>query len=116
MKVSDVIRIVAEEKPHSFSDEKILSWINEVEAEVQEQLGVSPFIPAEDEDSKLFAKTPYDRLYVSYVKAKVDYALEEYASYENNQAQHIADFRDFSSWVLRTSQAANRVTKIKGVY
>ena len=117
MIVEQVINTVKAEKEHPFDNEKLIAWINEVEAEVQEQLGMRPFVPVEHLSDKLQAKQPYDRLYVSYVKAKIDYALEEYASYENNQAQHIADFRDFVDWVVKTSQAINKVPrKLRGIY
>ena len=44
MQVSELLKIVMEEKPHSFSESKIISWRNEVECEVQQQLGISPFV------------------------------------------------------------------------
>lgn len=116
MRVDELIEIVAEEKPHTFSESKIISWINEVECEVQQQLGIAPFIPVEFDDN-LSAEKPYDRLYVSYVKAKIDIALEDFICYENDQAQHVADFRDFVDWVARTGQRASKIPKkLKNVY
>lgn len=108
--------ILDEEKPHSFGDDRLITWLNEVEADVQEQLGISPFIPITSLDDKLSAPIPYDRLYVSFMKAKIDYALEDYGSYENNQAQHVSDFRDYVSWLVRTGQSAKKQTKFKGIY
>jgi hypothetical protein len=35
----------------------------------------------------------------------IDYSNEEYTSYQNNQAQHVQDFKDFVDWVVRTGQA-----------
>lgn len=117
MLVSELIDIVQEEKPHSFSDKKIISWLNEVECEVQQQLGVEPFIPVEFKEDKLSAPMPYDRLYPSYVKAKIDIALEDFSCYENDQAQHVADFRDFVDWVVRTGQCTKKPPKkFRNVY
>ena len=111
MTVYELINKVQEEKPNTFSDEKVLSFINEIESEVSEQLGrTAPPVYTADtmHTSKLLIGHPYDRLYVSYVKAQIDFANEEYASYENNAAQHVQDFRDFVDWVVRTGQMEER--------
>lgn len=105
MTIKSLIDKVQEEKPNTFTDEKLLSFVNEIETEVYDQL-YEDFEPYEEVDeTELRVPAPYDRLYVSYVKAQVDYALEEYASYQNNAAQHVQDFRDFIDWVVRTGQA-----------
>lgn len=116
MQVSELLKIVSEEKPHSFSESKIISWLNEVECEVQQQLGISPFVPVEYDSDNLSAPKPYDRLYVSYVKAKIDMALEDFVCYENDQAQHVVDYRDFVDWVVRTGQSAAKLPELKNVY
>lgn len=105
MTISGLITEVKEEKPNTFTDEKLLSFINKIEYEVAERL-CDDFEPYTSiDDTELLAADPYSNLYVSYVKAKIDFANEEYASYQLNQAQHIQDFRDFIDWVVRTGQA-----------
>ena len=111
MTVYELIKKVKEEKPNTFTDEKLVSYVNEIESEVAEQLGhTSAPVYSVDKirTSSLLLGNPYDRLYVSYLKAMIDYANEEYASYENNQAQHVQDFRDFVDWVVRTGQMEER--------
>lgn len=108
MTIRTLINKLNDEKPNSFGTERILAFISEIEVEVAEQLCVdcpSPYT-VDDMDTELLAEKPYDRLYVSYVKAMIDYANEEYESYANNQAQHVQDFRDFVDWVVRTGQVA----------
>lgn len=107
MTIQKLIDKVQEEKPNTFTDEKLISFINEVEYDVAEQL-VEDFADeytTDDMNKELMAKTPYDRLYVSYLKAQIDFANEEYASYQNNVAQHTQDFRDFVDYVVRESMA-----------
>ena len=105
MTIKSLIDKVQEEKPNTFTDEKLLEYINEIEYETAEQLAVD-FEPYTEVDAtELLVPEPYSRLYVSYVKAMVDYANEEYASYQLNQEQHVQDFRDFNDWVVRTGQA-----------
>ena len=107
MTITALIEKIQEEKPNTFTAEKLLSFINEIETEVADQLFID-FVPYEEvDDTDLLVPAPYDRLYVSYVKSQVDYANEEYASYQNNAAQHVQDFRDFVDWVVRTGQAVN---------
>ena len=110
MTITQLINKVQEEKPNSFTDVKLLSFINEIEVEVAKEMRYSyEDIPqyentAEDKAKELLAKAPYDRLYVSYLKSQIDYANEEYASYQLNAEQHVQDFADFSNWVVRAKQ------------
>ena len=114
MKVKDLLNLIKTEKPNSFSDEMLLGYINEIEAEVQDQMEIVPVTSYDlklDMDKDLLVKTPYDKLYISYLKARIDYVLEEYENYENDQAQHIADFRDFADWAVRTRAYHKRSPK-----
>ena len=109
MTINTLLAKIKDEKPNSFGDAKLIAFINEIEVEVAEQLMImpAPVYTAEDADTEFLAPAPYDKLYISYVKAMIDYANEEYASYENNQMQHVQDFRDFVDWVVRTKQVSD---------
>ena len=117
MTIRRLIDKVQKEKPNTFENEELLEYINEVEYETAEQLAVG-FEPYTDvDDTELLVPEPYSRLYVSYVKSQIDYANEEYASYQLNAEQHTADFRDFVNWVVRTGQAVEHTLprKIKHI-
>ena len=109
MTIRTLIDKVNDEKPSSFGTARLLAFINEIEADVAEQLHSEsvPVYTEADMDTELIAPAPYDRLYVSYVKSQIDYANEELESYANNQVQHVQDFHDFIDWVVRTDRAAN---------
>lgn len=124
MTIRELLNKISKEKPNSFSEAELISFVNEVEAEVAEELRMDAVdVPVyiyehdEDLDKVLIAPAPYDRLYISYVKAMIDYTNEEYDSYANNQAQHVQDYRDFVDWVVRTGQAArnNAVTRFRNI-
>lgn len=105
MKIRPLIEKVREEKPNSFTDAKLVNFINSIEAEVATNLN-KPIptysVPETGSDgNELLAPPPYDSLYVSYVKAQIDFANEEYASYQNNQVQHVLDWDTFNDWVVR---------------
>lgn len=111
MTIQTLIDKVQVEKPNSFPDDKILQFINEIEQDVSEELREEDeFVPyTEIDDTELKAPAPYDKLYVSYLKSQIDYANEEYASYQLNAEQHVQDFGDFADWVVRTDQAVTEL-------
>lgn len=105
MTIQSLINKVQEEKPNTFQTNKYLEYITEIEADVADQVNMDiPVYTEDDMDTELIVPAPYDRLYVSYVKAMIDYANEEYASYQLNQMQHVQDFTDFVNWLVRTGQ------------
>ena len=107
MTIRSLIDKVQAEKPNTFTDAQIVAFVNEVEGNVSEELRTrrTIYTANTDMDKKLLAPAPYDRLYVSYVKAMIDFANEEYGSYQLNQQQFGLDFEDFSNWVVRTNRA-----------
>ena len=123
MTLRDLLNKISDEKPNSFSEAKLISFVNEVEADVAEELHLdAEDIPTytdnhTDLDKTLLVTAPYDRLYVSYVKAMIDFSNEEYASYQLNLEQHVQDFRDFLDWTVRTKQSVNRnvVTRFRNI-
>lgn len=106
MKLSEAIQQVKMEKPNGYSDTHCTVFLNEIEAIIQEFLA----IPREErikyrwEDSQeqdLIVPEPYSAIYISYLKAKIDYAQEEYESYGNNQAIYEDDMKNFKAWAIR---------------
>lgn len=105
MTIQAIIDKVQEEKPNTFTTEKLLEFINEIESDVAEQINVDfEDYTTDDLDEELLVPAPYNRLYVSYLKAQIDYANEEYPSYQLNADQHLQDFTDFVNWIVRTAQ------------
>ena len=118
MKLSEAIERVKIEKPHSFSDDHCTLFITEVEAIIQDYLG----IPAEervkyqfeqDGNKELIAPAPYDKLYISWLKAKIDYSNEEYESYANNQDQFNFDMADFKAWAVRAGMVTSNSSNLR---
>jgi hypothetical protein len=103
MTIKGLISKVQEEKPNSFTNTKLLAFINEIETDVAEQLNEEHEAYTQVDDTELLAPAPYDRLYVSYLKSQIDYANEEYASYQLNAEQHNQDFADYINWLVRDS-------------
>ena len=107
MTIKELIDKVQEEKPNTFTDEKLLSYINEIEHDVAEQTH-EEFVPyTAVNDTELQVHPPYDRFYVSYVKAMIDYANGEYDRYQNAMQLFNAHFGEFMAWFADTYRPAD---------
>lgn len=114
MRLAECIESVNREKPNGFETEDLNRYLNEVEAIVQEYIDIRKedrckYDWKEDGHKMLVVPAPYDVLYLSFLKAKIDYANEEYESYSNNQAQFEEDFAEWKKYVVRcgNSQAGS---------
>ena len=118
MKLSEAIERVKKEKPHAYSGDHCTLFITEVEAIIQDflRVPVNERIKYEwdkDGDTELIAPAPYDNLYISWLKAKIDYCNEEYESYANNQDQYNADLHEFKAWAIREGKVESPNMKIR---
>lgn len=114
MKLSVCIEDVKQEKPNSFSEEKLTRFINELEAMVQEYLCVKPedmiaYDWSNDADKELIVHAPFDSMYKAWLKAKIDYSNEEYYSYANNQAQFESDYEEWQAFALSSGMVRSDI-------
>lgn len=106
MRLSECIEAVNREKPNGFETEDLTRYVNEIEAVVSEYLEIpkddkGEYDWKEDGHKTMLVPAPYDVLYLSFLKAKIDYANEEYESYSNNQAQFEEDLDEWKKYVVR---------------
>lgn len=118
MKLSEAIERVKLEKPHSYSENHCTLFITEAEMQVQDFLGIPTeerikYNWEQDGNKELIAPAPYDRLYISWLKAKIDYSNEEYESYANNQDQFNADMAEYQAWAIREGKVINNNLRFK---
>ena len=117
MKLKDVIRYVDDIKPNAFSDDTKTKWINEVEGMVQSEIFL--FAPKtffvyeyeRDKDKQLLVHPPHDKLYESYLCAKIDYANGEYDKYQNTMTVFNAEYREFAQWFVTKYRPADLLTR-----
>lgn len=113
MTLDSCIQAVDEYKPNAFSNETKAQWLNEVEGMVQTEIFL--FHPVDlvqyrypaDKDVPLLVEPPYDRLYRSYLEAKIDYANGEYETYANSMQVFNADYGAFLRWFALTYEPAD---------
>lgn len=121
MTISELINKVNAEKPNGFSEEHLLLFINECEAQVQEFLGVDAVDRVKyelkyDKDEELIAPSPYDGLYEAFLKAKMDYINEEHESYENNQVQFSSIFYEYKAYAMREGLVKTKPLRFSNWY
>lgn len=107
------IQAVDETKPNAFSEETKTGWLNEVEGRVQTEIFL--FAPVDltvyqypaDKDVTMLVDPPHDKLYRSFLEAKIDYANGEYEKYANSMQMFNADYGEFLRWFALTYEPAD---------
>lgn len=115
MTVNELLKRVDEQKPNAFSVAQKVSWLNDIETQIQEFLGYdgSRWVVYTDSDEdlakELIVDRPYSNVYIAWLKAKIDFDNEEYESYQNNQAQFSSEFASFKSYALRNGLVSTTI-------
>lgn len=99
--------------PVAMDDDLLMNWINEVEGLLLVQVhllspqSVTPL--SEPSDDELTAVYPFDRLYLQYLKAMIDYANGEYDRYNNSIGlfnTYLGEYQRYIGTVLHPSDGA----------
>lgn len=109
MTIRQAIALVDEKKHNVYSREEKLRWLSEQDGEVWAYLcgfeGFDgPFRGYTEVDypqGKLLLELPFDRLYLHWLEARIDYANQEYTKFNNAMALHRAVWREFTAWCCR---------------
>lgn len=113
MTVQEAIEFTDRVKPNSFTDEDKTRWLSDCEGMVQTQvflLAPVDFITYEwpgSKDYKLLVNPPFDKLYLSYMQAMIDYHNGEYGKYQNTMTKFNSDFSEFMGWFANSYRPAD---------
>lgn len=130
MTLLELLNKVNTEKPNSFSNGYLMNLVNEVEAQVYDYLEtpdsmriyhvLSEIETVEDPedtglDGELLIPDPYSTAYESYIRARLDYANEEFDLYANDTEQFNSDMDSWKAYAMRhgqvdTSDLPNKIT------
>lgn len=108
-------------KPNQYTDELKIQWLSELDNRIYNDLFLThednPYadieppeegeedqrliFPYTDDTKTLLAEAPYDVLYPSYLKAKIDESNEEFGRYQNSAAIYNTQYHDYASWYNR---------------
>lgn len=107
-------------KPTPFDDETLLYWLREVEGLILVQVlllqptSVQPLEAATDD--QLTVPYPFDKLYLQYLMAQIDYANGEYRKYDNSMALFNAYLGEYQRWVGDNLHPADGRAEYNGYY
>ena len=116
MRIDKLLKIVQTLKPTPFGNDILLMWVNEVEGMVQTEVllrstaDLTPYEldgQGEPTAAELVVPYPFDRLYLQYLLAQIDYANGEYAKYQNSMQMFNACYTDYVHHVAETIAPAD---------
>ena len=116
MKVSELLAQVNKVKPNTYDDTTLLKWVNRAEAMVQtEAMKIQPeavteyFLP-EDTNTDMLLPPPYDQIYELYVEAQVDYAQQEFGTYNNTMVLFNSAYSEMLAYYVKKNNADLKIT------
>ena len=116
MRIDKLLKIVQTLKPTPFGNDILLMWVNEVEGMVQTEVllrstaDLTPYEldgQGEPTAAELVVPYPFDRLYLQYLLAQIDYANGEYTKYQNSMQMFNACYTDYVHHVAETIAPAD---------
>lgn len=125
MKVDKLIKLVQTLKPTAFDDEILLMWVSECEGMVLSEVhlvsvaDIEPFALGADSSlptAELTAPFPYDKIYMQYVLAQIDYANGEYTKYQNSMQMFNATYTEYVHYVAEVLAPADGRAELKQYY
>lgn len=114
MTIKQAIDYASEMKPHAFSAETLLGWINALEG----RIGLDVFLMSplevrrllqytkEDMNAVLLVEPPHDDIYTLWLQAKIDEANGEYDKYQNSMQIYNEHYGNFVRWFARFYEPA----------
>lgn len=113
-KICDVMQSVAELRPHSFGDDRLLRWLNLLEGKIAADVFLMSIgdiqnlkyrLP-EDMETELLVNHPHDDIYEYWLMAQIDMANGEFDRYQNSMAMYNAALDSFTAWFAQTYEPA----------
>ena len=108
MKIKEAIDRTYFLRPDSFSADEKVAWLNELDHQLYLETILThentnteaPLFPytADNMERELLIPSPYDKVYISYLKAKIEEAYGEVDSYNNAVAmfqQQMGEFKRY---------------------
>ena len=109
MKAADIINSIRETEPNSWSNQRLLTWLSELDGQlwvevIQTHEGApeEPFTGHSSAESELLVPWPYGQsLYENYLKAKIAYENAETERYNQCAAMYGSVLQEYRNWYNR---------------
>ena len=100
-------------KPNSYSFGDKVMWLSELDGTIKTEIidtheGWEDCLfewyddERTDPETELLAEAPYDRMYITWLQARIDYTNGEYQKYNNANAMFEAEYAAFQNHYNRT--------------
>ena len=106
--LKEIIAIADELNPNAYSNNIKAQWVNEVETAIQTEVfviapvDVVSFLPYEDKkDKQLSLDETWDKIYLTYLQAMIDFSNKEYAAFNNDIALYNSYVDTYAKWYVR---------------
>lgn len=104
MTLREAIEFADDRKPNAFSERQKTLWLSDCEGKVQSEVflvapeDIFTYRWPENQDTELLVRPPYEKLYLSYLCAMIDFWNGEYGKYQNTLQLFNSDLSDFIRW------------------
>ena len=107
MTTREAIDICDRMRPNDFSYAEKEMWVRELEARIEEEVILThekgeEAVKMHEEDGILYAVSPHDSMYLSFLLANIDRANGESARYNESAAVFNAQYTAYAAWYNRT--------------
>ena len=116
MTISEAIQKADELRPNPISAETKTGWLNELNAQVSEYLGVDmPPALSTNSGTQLLMPYPYDSIYTYYLCAMIDNAQEEFPLFNNDMMLYNSAIHEALAW-WRRHHKNEHTNVIRGIW
>lgn len=112
MTILEAVSKVDSLQPNSFGIDEKVAWLRQLDMELWREVFLThegaeerpepDYDNATEQDRKLLVEGPYDCMYVHWLQSRMDYALGDYARFNNSNAAFEADRTAWRMWYNRT--------------
>jgi len=106
--IQQILDLIDEVVPNAFLPEVKTEWLSQLDGKIAGEvlLTVDPiefhYVYPDCAEWNVIVPWPYDDIYETWLRAKIDFANGEYEKYNNSSEMFNAQLREYKSWFLNT--------------
>lgn len=111
MTIAQAISQSSARKPGPFTDADKTIWLSRLDGQIDAEIirthegapekAFTPYTQDTDTGTELIAPAPYDKMYVTYLMAQMDFYAADFDRFNNMQRRFEAEYQEFASWYNR---------------
>ncbi len=112
MTIQQVINIIQNTTDMDITDSELISYLSNIDARIKAEIidfhtdethkDWKPYTIETPKETKLIVPDSYSNLYIYYIKAQLDYKVDEIDRYTNNMIMFNQEYAEFYKWYSRT--------------